>query len=312
MLPTGLLPLNKPVGARSTSCVEAVRRCLGKKVKVGHGGTLDSTASGLLILLIGGATRLSGYIMSMPKCYEAVIQLGSETTTDDASGDVTRTGNWSGVTDGAIDSVLPSFMGCRMQEPPQISAVHVGGERAHKLAREGKVLSIEAKPVSITKIQRLSPISADGKVTLKIDCHKGTYIRSLSRDLGRRLGCGAYVSALHRVSVGPYAAADSPPLDELCTLNRADMEKKILPLDSLYGVSTRYSADDAGRKRMLNGCTHMLDQLARQNFGQFYSDCKRVVMTANGIFSICEYKRQGSSIELSPEINIFYNEADDR
>lgn len=119
-MPTaGVLLLNKPVGVRSTRCVEKVREALRDfSVKVGHGGTLDSTASGLLILLIGGATRLSGLVMQMPKLYRATIKLGSETTTCDYAGEPLSTKSWDGVCDSSIDMAIPSFLGWRMQTPP--------------------------------------------------------------------------------------------------------------------------------------------------------------------------------------------------
>lgn len=303
---TGLLPLNKPVGIRSTACVEAVRRALGGKIKVGHGGTLDSTASGLLVLLIGHATRLSGYIMSMPKLYEVVVQLGSETTTDDASGTVKNQSEWNHITETMIDDALPAFLGWRMQEPPQISAVHVGGERAHRLAREGRALPIEPKPVNITGIQRLGAISAEGRIGLRVGCHMGTYIRSMARDLGRRVGCGAHVQALYRVGSGPFSAKCALSPGMLTRLSSAELKKQILSVESLNNVSTRYLIDEARRKNITNGCSMMLNQLKRANFGQFSNDFNQVVLTMDGIFSICQMVRQGNSLELSPKINIFY------
>ncbi len=121
---------------RSTKCVELVRNKLGRKTKVGHGGTLDSTASGLLIILVGAATRLSNFIMEMPKLYETVACLGAETSTDDASGEIISSNGRGTVSEKDIDLALSSFMGWRMQAPPDVSAVHVDGRRAHELARE--------------------------------------------------------------------------------------------------------------------------------------------------------------------------------
>lgn len=286
--------------------METVRHILGKKVKTGHGGTLDSTASGLLLVLIGPATRLSGYVMEMPKCYEAVIQLGSETTTDDAAGEVKSVADWSFVTDTLIDNVLPAFLGWRMQEPPQISAVHIGGERAHRLAREGKQLPLEPKPVNITKIERLGLLSPNGRIAVRVLCHKGTYIRSLARDIGRRLGCGAHVHTLHRIGSGPFSAAGSPSPEQISQLGPGGIERYILPVESLYSVSTRYQANETMRKSVMNGCTQTLNQLNRINFGLFETGSTSVVMTLDGVFSICGTKRHGKTIEISPEVNIFY------
>lgn len=303
---TGLLPLNKPAGMRSTACVEAARSTLGGEIKVGHGGTLDSTASGLLILLVGAATRLSGYIMDMPKCYEAVIQLGRETATDDASGESRGDYDWRYVTDTVIDNALPAFLGWRLQEPPQISAVRVGGERAHRLARGGRELPIEPKPVRINKIERLTSMSSHGRIGLKIVCGKGTYIRSLARDLGRKIGCGAHVHSLCRISSGPFRADNSFPAGELLKTNPAELQKLILPPESLCGVSTIYTADEIHRDRVVNGRPQMLSKLRRVSFGLFSGAAGRVVLTMDGVFSICAARPHGSSIELRPEVNIFY------
>ena len=135
---SGILPVNKPEGLRSTDCVQKIRSILGRSLKVGHGGTLDSTASGLLVILVGQATRLSNFVMELPKVYEAEVALGRGTTTDDASGETTERAPWGHVTDSALDSALCAFFGWRMQRPPAVSAVHVGGERAHAIARSGR------------------------------------------------------------------------------------------------------------------------------------------------------------------------------
>lgn len=301
----GILPLDKPVGVRSTSCVEAARRALGGKIKVGHGGTLDSTASGLLLLLVGPATRLSGYVMAMPKRYGAMFRFGAETTTDDASGEIKNSSDAGRVTDSAVDGLIPAFIGWRMQEPPQISAVHVGGERAHRLSRGGMELTIKPKPVFIRKIERLGPVS-QGCVQLEVSCGKGTYVRSLARDFGRRLGCGAHVQALRRLSSGPFSADCALPAGELARMDARELEKHILPLSSLGRAFAAYAADEPARKTLLNGRPQMLGQLRRSGFGQFDNNLKHIIIAIDGIFSICRAERNGDSLELFPETNIFY------
>ena len=151
----GFLPINKPVGMRSTGCVERIKRILGRGVKVGHGGTLDSTACGVLVLLLGGATRLSSLVMQMPKTYRTVIKLGSETTTCDYSGETTIFGDAGGVTDEDVDDVLPSFLGWRIQIPPEVSAVHVGGRRAYEIFHSGGSPDIKPRPVFIESVRRV-------------------------------------------------------------------------------------------------------------------------------------------------------------
>ncbi|MDR2780453.1 MAG: tRNA pseudouridine(55) synthase TruB, partial [Synergistaceae bacterium] len=201
----GLLPIDKPLGLRSSQCVELVKKLTGGGAKVGHGGTLDSSASGMLVLLLGGATRASGYVMLMPKTYSAVVRLGAETTTCDYTGHITRLKDFRGVKESDIDEIVPSFIGWRMQTPPEISAVHVNGRRAHKISRAGGKPEIPPRPVFVESIRRDGAISGDGCVRLLIRCGKGTYVRSIARDIGRRLGCLAHVAALRRLSVGPFS-----------------------------------------------------------------------------------------------------------
>lgn len=213
-MPNGLLLLDKPEGVRSTDCVGRVRRAFGKGVRVGHAGTLDSTASGLLIVLLGAATRLSDYVMRLPKVYRAVVRLGAETDTCDTSGRVILRGDCGGVDEAAFDRVLPSFWGARMQRPPEISALKVNGEPSHRLARSGRGAPLPERPVWMESVRRRSGLQ-DGRVVIEVVCGKGTYIRSLVRDIGARLGCGAHVEALRRLSVGPFEVAEalSEPFD---------------------------------------------------------------------------------------------------
>lgn len=207
-MPNGLLLVDKPEGLRSTDCVARVRRAFGRGARVGHAGTLDSTASGLLVLLLGAATRLSDYVMRLPKVYRATVRLGAETDTCDYSGRVIFRGDAGGVDETAFDRVLPAFWGVRMQRPPEISALKVGGEPSHRLARSGRGGALPERPVSMESVRRRSPIR-DGRVEIEVACGKGTYIRSLVRDLGARLGCGAHVEGLRRLSVGPFRVSDA-------------------------------------------------------------------------------------------------------
>jgi tRNA pseudouridine(55) synthase len=149
----GVLLLDKPEGIRSTVCVAALRRRLGKGVKVGHGGTLDSTAEGLLVLLVGGATRTSDLVMGLPKVYDVRFRLGEERSTDDFSGDTVFSGPVPQDAAGRIAALLPSFLGTRLQTPPDISAVRVNGKRAHRIARSGESPVISSRPVHISSIR---------------------------------------------------------------------------------------------------------------------------------------------------------------
>jgi tRNA pseudouridine55 synthase len=212
----GLLLLNKPEGVRSTVCVAALRRALPGRQKVGHGGTLDSTAQGLLILLVGGATRASELVMGLPKIYDVEIRLGEERSTDDYSGEVSFSGPVPQDAAELAEVFLPSFLGTRLQVPPAVSAIHVNGVRAHALSRSGKEPVIQPRPVRVTDIRILSgPKEGNDTLKLRIRCSRGTYVRSVVRDLGRRLGCGAHVSSLVRTATGLFRLGDALAFDEL-------------------------------------------------------------------------------------------------
>lgn len=301
---TGLLLLNKPVGMRSTKCVELVRNKLGRKIKVGHGGTLDSTASGLLIILVGAATRLSDFVMDMPKCYETVAVLGVETSTDDASGDDIRRSDPKGIGEKDIDLALAAFMGWRMQAPPKVSAVHIDGRRAHELARNGFDVTTEEKPVFVSSAVRTAPIFEDGRVSLRIHCRKGTYIRSLVRDLGRMLGCGAHVSALKRLSCGPYcldAALDAASIPET---DREELIKYLLPVESACPAAASYLCGEEDADRLINGLNIRLQGLRRENFARWRSTAGNVIVRSEKVFSICRFRDGGKPYDLLPAVNI--------
>lgn len=301
---SGILPVNKPVGLRSTQCVQEIRRILGKGVKTGHGGTLDSTASGLLLILIGSATRLSNFIMEMPKSYEAEISFGMQTSTDDASGDVIYSAPFGHITDAAIDSALCGFMGWTMQAPPAVSAVHIGGERAHSLARGGRAVTPEAKPVYISSVVRISSVDDNGKVRIRVNCRKGTYIRSFARDLGRTLGSAAHVSALERLSSGPFSSSSAKDARDLFGLGAAEIVSLIKPFSTLYGLIPTYEAGAAAYEALRNGRGVRLSELRRLSIGAASSGIAKFVVASEKIFSICTAAANGGSLGLSPEVNI--------
>lgn len=301
---SGILPVNKPVGLRSTQCVQEIRRILGKGVKTGHGGTLDSTASGLLLILIGSATRLSNFIMEMPKIYEAEISFGMQTSTDDASGDVIYSAPFLHITDAAIDSALCGFMGWTMQAPPAVSAVHIGGERAHSLARGGRAVTPEAKPVYISSVVRVSSVDDNGKVKIRVNCRKGTYIRSFARDLGRTLGSAAHVSALERLASGPFLSSSASDARDLFGLGAAEIVSLIKPFSTLYGLVPTYEAGAVAYEALRNGRGVRLSELRRLSIGAASSGIVKFVVASEKIFSICTAAANDGSLYLSPEVNI--------
>jgi len=212
----GVLPIDKPAGMTSHDVVARVRRATGEG-RVGHAGTLDPMATGLLVVLIGAYARLAPYLTAATKTYDATIAFGSETDTDDAEGAVTRRA--AAPTDlfesEKARAVLSGFLGVSMQTPPAYSAIKVGGKTAHREARAGAALELEPREIDVRIADLLAtdPGAATWRVTF--DVSKGTYIRALARDIGRACGTAAHLSALRRTTSGPLTLADAHTLDDL-------------------------------------------------------------------------------------------------
>jgi tRNA pseudouridine55 synthase len=207
----GLIVVDKPVGPTSHRVVNLVRAGSGVR-KVGHAGTLDPRASGVLVLCLGAATRLSEYLSTASKSYEARVQFGSATRTYDAEGEVMHhTGDVPNLE--AIERALPAFRGEIQQVPPPYSAVKLEGRKAYELARQGQEPDLEPRSVTIYRIEieRYEP----PELLLNVECSAGTYIRSLAHDLGQALGTGAHLAALRRVKAGPFGLKQAVPLIDL-------------------------------------------------------------------------------------------------
>jgi tRNA pseudouridine55 synthase len=193
--------------------VAIVRRSLGIR-RVGHAGTLDPFATGLLLVLVGSATRLARYLIGLPKEYQGIIRLGITTDTDDATGEVTAASeDWRGLDDAALQEAMTALTGEREQVPPMYSAKHVGGQRAHRLARRGAPVRLAPAPVAVHRFTLAARKERD--VWFHAAVGSGTYLRSLARDLGVALGCGAHLLELRRIAVGPYRVADAVPLEQV-------------------------------------------------------------------------------------------------
>jgi tRNA pseudouridine55 synthase len=209
----GLVVVDKPAGITSHDVVARCRRVFGQR-QVGHGGTLDPGATGVLLVGLGGATRLLRFLGDLPKSYEGELVLGVETTTLDADGEVVATHDMSGVGVDDVRAAARRFVGRIEQVPPMVSAVKVGGRRLHALARSGVEVERAARPVVIHRLD-VAPGDGPGFFRLSVDCSSGTYVRSLAADLGAALGGGAHLRGLRRLAVGPFTVADARPLDQL-------------------------------------------------------------------------------------------------
>ncbi len=196
----------KPAGPTSHDVVDIVRRALGEQ-RVGHLGTLDPFAKGLLVLVVGRATRLAPFAAEWPKTYEGVIRLGVTTDTDDLTGTVVATAPWTAITPAQLADVIGSFRGTYEQRPPAYSAVKIEGERAYRRARRGEVVNPEPRPVEIRELEIVEAAVPDLRFRATVSA--GTYVRSLARDIGAKLGCGAHLTALRRTAVGPLRLADA-------------------------------------------------------------------------------------------------------
>ncbi len=244
---SGIILINKPVGITSTECVRLVRTKFDN-IKTGHTGTLDSTASGLLIVLTGNATRLSNFLMALPKVYVAEVKLGAETDTNDYAGEIINSGSFEHVNENLIDDVLYKFMGLREQVPPEISALKINGQPAHELKRSGQDVRLTPRPIMIYEIKRVSDYDKqNGIFKLQIKCGRGTYIRSIARDIGRIFNCGAHLKSLKRISTGIFNIFDE-------NINPPDAENfKITPVQKAALNFNSVLLSEYGDKKFFNG-----------------------------------------------------------
>jgi len=246
---SGFLNIDKPAGVTSHDVVARIRRLAGQR-RVGHGGTLDPAATGVLPVALGGATRLVEYLVEGRKGYRGIVRLGVSTTTDDAEGEVLDERPVGALSRATLEAAVRRFVGEIMQTPPAYSAIKVAGRRMYDLARRGEAVALEPRPVRIERIEVMdwrAPL-----LTLDIVCGKGTYIRSLARDLGATLGCGAHLAALRRTMVGPLTLATALPLAEL-EEKPAYVRERLLPPEAAVADWPRIDLDDAATGRVLDG-----------------------------------------------------------
>jgi tRNA pseudouridine55 synthase len=241
----GLLVLDKPPGLTSRDALDRAARWFPRKTKVGHAGTLDPLATGVLVLAVGQATRLIEYVQALPKVYRTRIRLGATSDTDDADGTVTPNPAAGPVEEIRVRTALSAFHGEISQTPPAYSAARVEGRRAYDLARRGADVALAPRTVRIDRIDLREYRWPD--LELEVYCGRGTYIRSIARDLGRALGVGGYVTVLRRLRIGPFAVEDAVTLGTDSETARG----KLLPMAAAVGHlrAVRVTADEAGRLR---------------------------------------------------------------
>jgi tRNA pseudouridine55 synthase len=274
----GWIILDKPLGLSSTQALGKVRWLLNAD-KAGHGGTLDPLASGVLPLAFGEATKTVAWAMDGRKTYRFRVKWGHETSTDDLEGEMTAsTGNVALQHD--IEKALPQFVGAVQQKPPSYSAIKVSGERAYDLARAGEVVDLAARTVNIDSLQ-IENHDPAGETTFIVQCGKGTYVRSIARDLGRVLGCLGHVTLLRRLSVGPFSEKDAISLEMLEELRHRGVSENSLsgilrPIETVLDGIPALAVMDPEAARLKQGMRVLLQE------GQGPSEAEAVLVTHLG------------------------------
>lgn len=242
----GLLLVDKPAGITSHDVVARIRRALGEK-RVGHAGTLDPPATGLLVVGVGRATRLLRFLEVHDKTYECEIVFGATTTTQDATGEVLVEADASALTEQDVRAVLPRFTGAIEQVPPMVSALKVGGVRLHTLARRGQEVERAPRPVTIHTFELLG---FDGGVQpvarARVRCSKGTYIRTLAADVGEALVVGAHLRWLRRTAIGPFDVTDAVPVEQVSP-------DALRPIEDAVRGYPRHLVDDEDARALIQG-----------------------------------------------------------
>jgi tRNA pseudouridine55 synthase len=250
----GWIALDKAVGQTSTDAVAALKRMFRAK-KAGHAGTLDPLASGILPIAFGEATKTVPFVMDGEKAYRFTVRWGIETDSDDTDGGAITRSDVRPMRD-AILAALPAFTGTIEQTPPKYSAIKIGGERAYDLARQGETVELSARPVEIHKLELIEIPDPDHAV-FEAECGKGTYVRAIARDLGRKLGCFGHVSALRRVRVGPFSEENSVALQSLAALRDAEGEDglsaSLLPVEAGLTSLPALSVSSADAQKLALG-----------------------------------------------------------
>ena len=257
----GIINIYKKKGYTSHDVVAKARGILRER-KIGHTGTLDPDAEGVLPLCIGAATKAVPYLSDVDKCYEAEVILGMTTTTEDATGEPVECYEVN-VTKESIEKVVQSFVGDYIQTPPMYSAIKVNGVRLYELARQGIVVDRPSRTVTIYSCDIIEWID-EKRFRIRVHCSKGTYIRTLCTDIGKALGCGAHMGYLLRTQVGVFSLEDSITLEELES-QKADLSPHIRTLEVLFSDYKKFTVNQLGKKLLDNGnalsMKHIVEQI---------------------------------------------------
>ena len=246
----GILLVDKPQGWTSHDVVAKLRGVLGER-RIGHSGTLDPMATGLLVVFLGRATRAVQFAEAHEKTYLAGMRTGIVTDTQDITGEVLKTAGIRPKREELL-SVLPEFTGELMQLPPMYSAVKINGQRLYKLARNGVEIQRQPRPITIGELSLLG--EGEGDFSLRIRCSKGTYIRTLVNDIGEKMGCGAALSSLRRITSGDFSISQAYTLEQIIqAAEESRAEGLLLPVDSLFSLYPPLSVNDEQLKKCLCG-----------------------------------------------------------
>lgn len=251
----GFVIVDKPSGMTSRDVVNRIQKRLPRRHKIGHAGTLDPLATGVLVIAIGKATRLVQFIQDLDKQYRTRIHLGASSSTDDADGEIRSQLPHEIPTREMIETELQQLVGVIEQRPPAFSAIKINGQRAYNLARKGRELTLDVREIRIDALRLLDYDYPN--VDLEVDCGRGTYIRSIARDLGDRLECGAYVETLQRTAIGHFGLSLSANLDDIIQQWPDDL----LPMLSGFPTFVRYSASNEMIERIQCGQVVPIDSV---------------------------------------------------
>ena len=257
---SGVLVVNKHEGVTSHDIVNKIRRLYGTK-RVGHTGTLDPLATGVLVVLVGRAAKAAEYLVSDEKSYRATLKLGIATNTEDITGTIITTSDELPVSE-QVASVCREFVGKIKQIPPMYSALKVGGKKLCDIAREGKEIEREAREIEIFSLD-CAPTEHKSEYILDVRCSSGTYIRTLCADIGARLGCGGVMATLERREAGGFALTQSYTIDELEKMNECEREALLIPTESLFEGLERVTLSSFYEKLCRNGCEIYLKKIRK-------------------------------------------------